>query len=139
MNILFPSESDEAVATRVDKMDALLQDIQKVLSEIRTSLERARAVEARVEDLEKSVARLQSITMDLRNPGTFPSGSTDRISPLESMVNNLCAMTAEQKAVLDQLVATQEKGRQELKKEILRQESSDELVIQEIDEIVRRR
>jgi septal ring factor EnvC (AmiA/AmiB activator) len=139
MNILFPSESDENIATRVDRMDALLQDIQKVLSEIRTSLERARAVETRVEDLERSVARLQSITMDLRNPGTIPAGSTERIAPLESMVNNLCIMTAEQKAVLDQLVATQEKGRHEFKKEIHPQESSDELVIQEIDEIVRRR
>jgi cell division septum initiation protein DivIVA len=139
MNILPPSGSEESIITRVDRMDALLQDIQKVLSEIRDFLERSRAIEQRVENLEKSVARLHSIAMDLGSPGTVSTGSSDRITPLESMVNNLRAMAAEQKTVIDQLVETQEKNIQELRKESRRRESSDEPVIQEIDEIVRRR
>ncbi len=138
MNILFPAESEEPVTTRMDKMDALLKDIQQVLAEIRQSLDRERGVEDRVAELERSVARLQSITMDLRTPRA-PTSETDRITPLESKVNTLCTMTAEQKAVLDQLVESQGKSIQELRKEMNRHGSEDEPVIQEIDEIVRRR
>jgi hypothetical protein len=136
MDILFPSESNETVTTRVEKMDSLLQDIQKVLSDIRISLERISGIEHRVDELEKTVAQLQSVSMDLRSSGIISSGNNDRITPLESMVNKLCVMTAEQKAVLNQLVETQGKSIQELRKEIHQPNSSDEPVIQEIDEIV---
>jgi hypothetical protein len=55
------------------------------------------------------------------------------------MVDSLRTMTAEQKAVLDQLIETQGKSMQELRKEIHRHGNSDEPVMQEIDDIVRKR
>ncbi|MDD1678333.1 MAG: hypothetical protein LUO93_04010 [Methanomicrobiales archaeon] len=139
MDLLFPSESDEAITTRMEKMDALLQNIQQVLSDIRTSLDRTNALELRVQELEKSVGRLQSISMDLRNTGTFSAAGSDRIAPLESMVNKLCTMTAEQKTALDQLVAAQQKSVQELRKEIHHTAESEEPAIHEIDDLFRRR
>ncbi len=137
MNVLFPAESEEPVSTRIDKMDVLLEEIQKVLAEIRSSLERSHSVEERVTELEKTVARLQSVTMDLRNPGSVNPGM-DRITPLELKINTLCTITEEQKALLDQLVETHGKNIQELRKEIHQRESVEEPVFQEIDEIVRR-
>jgi DNA repair ATPase RecN len=138
MELLFPSESnDDTLTSRVEKMDALLQNIQQVLSDVRDSLDHTKAIEPRVEALEKSMARLQSITMDLRNPNTLTTGSNDRIGSLEAMVNKLCTMAAEQKAALDQLVESQSKSKQDLKKEIHRQD--DEPAFHEIEELVRRR
>lgn len=135
MDTLFHSEPDAAINARVEKMDDLLQSIKQTLSDIRVSMERTNTLEHRVEELEKTVSRLQSISMDLRNPGTTQSGN-DRITPLESMVNKLCMMTAEQKTVIDHLVETQGKSLQGLKREIHQQDDDNEPVIQEIDEIV---
>jgi hypothetical protein len=138
MDALFPSEPEELIATRMERMDTLLQNIQQVLADIRASLERTNALELRVGELEKSVSRLQSISMDLRNTGINTTGN-DRIAPLESMVNRLCTMTAEQKAAFDQLVETQQKSIQDLRKEIRHRADSEEQAIHEIDELVRGR
>jgi hypothetical protein len=78
--------------------------------------------------------------MDLRNASTIRSEGGDRLASLEGMVNKLCTLTAEQKAALDHLAETQGRSIQELKKEIhQRSQESDEPVVHEIEELVRRR
>jgi DNA repair ATPase RecN len=135
MDLLFPSESDETITSRVEKMDALLQNIQQVLADIRASLNRTQTLELRVEELEKTVGRLQSVSMDLRNTGSNSAMGSDRIAPLESMVSKLCSMTAEQKAALDQLVEAQQRSIQQLRKEIHERGESEGPAIHEIDDL----
>jgi hypothetical protein len=139
MDLLFPSESDEALSSRVEKMDALLQNIQQVLADIRSSLDRAQALELRVQELERTIGTLQGVRMDRPNTEIFPVSVSDRIAPLEAMVNQLCNMSAAQKAALDQLTQVQQKSVQELRAEIHRKAEPEEPAIHEIDDLFRRR
>ncbi len=129
---LFPPETSDQLTTQMQTMDELVRNIQQVLMDLRRFCEDRSDLERRVDELERTVSRLNSTVLDLRGGGLSRSESGDRLLILEQMVARLTRLAEEkQEAPPAPFVPVQ--------KDSLPIDRDDEPVLQEIDDLMRRR
>ncbi len=136
---LFPSETSDQLTSQMQTMDELLRGIQQVLSDLRRFCEDRSDLERRVDELERTVNRLNSTIMDLRSGSYTRQEGGDRLFALEQMVARLTQITEQQKGNRDLQAVDQPGNLGTERKHLSSLQSEEEPVIQEIDELMRRR
>jgi exonuclease VII small subunit len=136
---LFPSETSDQLTSQMQTMDELLRGIQQVLMDLRRFCEDRSDLERRVDELERTVNRLNSTIMDLRSGSSTRQESGDRLFALEQMVARLTQITEQQKESRDHQAVDEPGDLGVERNHFSSPQSEEEPVIQEIDELMRRR